>query len=49
MQIAIKKSLDEYLNPILDFCKICSKYKNHEYFINFRIWNLDEEKKCKRV
>ncbi|WP_228710932.1 radical SAM/SPASM domain-containing protein [Arcobacter cloacae] len=41
-----KKSLDEYLNPILDFVKFAQKQK-HEYFINFRIWNLDEEKSAK--
>ena len=41
-----KKSLDEYLNPILDFVKFAQKEK-HEYFINFRIWNLDEEKSAK--
>ena len=41
-----KKSLDEYLNPILDFVKFAQEQK-HEYFINFRIWNLDEEKSAK--
>ena len=41
-----KKTLDEYLNPILDFVKFAQK-QNHEYFINFRIWNLDEEKSAK--
>ena len=41
-----KKSLEEYLNPILDFVKFAQK-QNHEYFINFRIWNLDEEKSAK--
>jgi radical SAM protein with 4Fe4S-binding SPASM domain len=41
-----KKSLDEYLNPILDFVKFAQS-KTHEYFINFRIWNLDEEKSAK--
>ena len=41
-----KKSLEEYLNPILDFVKFAQKEK-HEYFINFRIWNLDEEKSAK--
>lgn len=41
-----KKSLDEYLNPILNFVKFAQK-QNHEYFINFRIWNLDEEKSAK--
>lgn len=41
-----KKSLDEYLTPILDFVKFAQS-KKHEYFINFRIWNLDEEKSAK--
>ena len=41
-----KKTLDEYLNPILDFVKYAQEQK-HEYFINFRIWNLDEEKSAK--
>ena len=41
-----KKTLDEYLNPILDFVKFAQE-QNHEYFINFRIWNLDEEKSAK--
>ena len=41
-----KKSLDEYINPILDFVKFAQEQK-HEYFINFRIWNLDEEKSAK--
>lgn len=38
-----KKSFEEYLEPILEFVKFAQKEK-HEYFINFRIWNLDEEK-----
>ncbi|WP_418186070.1 radical SAM/SPASM domain-containing protein [Aliarcobacter vitoriensis] len=41
-----KKSLDEYLEPIIDFVKFAQK-EVHEYFINFRIWNLDEEKSAK--
>ena len=41
-----KKSLDEYLNPMLDFVKFAQS-KKHEYFMNFRIWNLDEEKSAK--
>ncbi len=41
-----KKSLDEYLEPIIDFVKFAQK-QVHEYFINFRIWNLDEEKSAK--
>ena len=38
-----KKSFEEYLNPILEFVKFAQE-KKHEYFINFRIWNLDDEK-----
>ncbi|TLS99896.1 radical SAM/SPASM domain-containing protein [Aliarcobacter cibarius] len=38
-----KKSFEEYLNPILDFVKFAQENK-HEYFINFRIWNLNNEK-----
>jgi len=41
-----KKSLDEYLNPILDFVKYAQD-KSHDYFINFRIWNLDESKSAR--
>ena len=41
-----KKSFEEYLNPILEFVKFAQE-KKHEYFINFRIWNLDEEKSAK--
>ncbi|MDN5061697.1 SPASM domain-containing protein [Aliarcobacter butzleri] len=41
-----KKSLDEYLEPIIEFVKFAQKQK-HEYFINFRIWNLDEENSAK--
>ena len=41
-----KKSLDEYLDPILDFVKYAQE-KSHEYFINFRIWNLDESKSAR--
>ncbi len=41
-----KKSFDEYLEPILEFVKFAQEQK-HEYFINFRIWNLDEEKSAK--
>ncbi|OCL87891.1 molybdenum cofactor biosynthesis protein A [Aliarcobacter thereius] len=41
-----KKSFQEYLEPILNFVKYAQE-KNHEYFINFRIWNLDEEKSAK--
>lgn len=41
-----KKSLDEYLNPIFDFCKY-SVENNFDYFINLRIWNFDESKSAK--
>lgn len=41
-----KKSLDEYLDPIIKFVKYAQN-QNHEYFINFRIWNLDEELSAK--
>ena len=41
-----KKSLEEYLNPILDFVEHAQNL-NHEYFINFRIWNLDDTKSAK--
>ncbi|ADG93915.1 Radical SAM domain protein [Arcobacter nitrofigilis DSM 7299] len=41
-----KKSLDEYLTPIFDFCKYALE-KEVEFFINLRIWNFDEEKSAK--
>ena len=41
-----KKSLDEYLNPILDFIEYAQN-KKHEYFINLRIWNLDDDKSAR--
>lgn len=41
-----KKSLDEYLDPIISFIKYAQD-KKHEYFINLRIWNLDEQKSAK--
>lgn len=41
-----KKTLDEYLEPILDFIVYAQEQK-HEYFINLRLWNLDEEKSAK--
>ncbi len=41
-----KKSLEEYLNPILDFLSFCID-KKQEFFINLRIWNFDEAKSCK--
>lgn len=42
-----KKSLDDYLNPILDFIQYAQNLK-HEYFINLRIWNLDDDKSAKK-
>ena len=41
-----KKSLQEYLEPILEFTKYAIENKQH-FFINFRIWNLDESKSAK--
>ena len=41
-----KKTLDEYINPILDFCEYAISKKQH-FFINLRIWNLDETKSAK--
>lgn len=41
-----KKSLDEYINPILDFISYAVEQKQH-FFINLRIWNLDESKSAK--
>ena len=41
-----KKTIDEYLEPIFDFCKYAIDKKN-EFFINLRIWNFDEEKSAK--
>ncbi|RXJ96250.1 radical SAM protein [Malaciobacter molluscorum] len=41
-----KKNLDEYLNPIIKFIKFAQKNR-HDYFINLRIWNLDETKSAK--
>lgn len=38
-----KKSIDEYLNPIFDFCKYALE-KEKDFFINLRIWNLDDNK-----
>jgi len=42
-----KKSFDDYINPIIDFVKYAQN-QDHEYFINFRIWNLDEELSAKQ-
>lgn len=41
-----KKSLDEYINPILDFIEYAIS-KNQHFFINLRIWNLDESQSAK--
>ncbi|WP_419776877.1 radical SAM/SPASM domain-containing protein [Malaciobacter marinus] len=41
-----KKSLNEYLQAIIDFIKYAQSI-NHEYFINLRIWNLDDTKSAK--
>ena len=41
-----KKSLDEYINPILDFIEYAVSKEQH-FFINLRIWNLDESESAK--
>ncbi len=41
-----KKTLEEYINPILDFIDYAQNLK-HEYFINLRIWNLDDTKSAR--
>ncbi len=41
-----KKSLDEYLKPILDFLDYAINKKQH-FFINLRIWNLDDSMSAK--
>ncbi|XPV83553.1 MAG: SPASM domain-containing protein [Halarcobacter sp.] len=41
-----KISLQEYLKPIFDFCEYAINKKQH-FFINLRIWNLDESKSAK--
>jgi len=41
-----KKNIDEYLTPIFDFCQYALDNKR-DYFINLRIWNLDESKSAK--
>ncbi|WP_323052749.1 radical SAM/SPASM domain-containing protein [Malaciobacter mytili] len=41
-----KKSLEQYLEPIFSFIKYAQE-KQHEYFINLRIWNLDESLSAK--
>ena len=44
--IANKKSLDEYLKPIFEFCDYCIEYKK-EIFINLRLWNIDQGSSAK--
>ncbi len=41
-----KKSLDDYIEPILDFCEYAINRRQH-FFINLRIWNLDYSKSAK--
>jgi len=41
-----KKSLQEYLEPILGFCSYVLEEKK-EFFINLRVWNFDEEQSAK--
>jgi len=41
-----KKGIDEYLNPIFEFCKFALSSKS-DFFINLRIWNLDDSKSAK--
>ena len=43
---SFKISLEEYLKPIFEFCKY-SKEKGADYFINLRIWNLDNDETSK--
>ena len=35
-------SFEQYINPIIDFCKAKDDY-SRDIFINLRIWNLDDE------
>ena len=35
-----RQSFDQYLNPILDFCKM-SVEQNKSHYINLRLWNLE--------
>lgn len=35
-----RQSFDQYLNPILDFCKM-SVDQSKNYYINLRLWNLE--------
>ena len=41
-----KKTLEEYLNPIIAFTKYAIERKQ-DFFINYRIWNLDDTKSAK--
>lgn len=41
-----KKTLDEYLDPIVNFCKYALT-KERYFFINLRIWNLDESESAR--
>ncbi len=41
-----KKSLEQYLQPIFSFIKYAQN-EEHDYFINLRIWNLDESLSAK--
>lgn len=41
-----KKTFDEYINPIFDFIEFSLDQKQ-EFFINLRIWNLDETQSAK--
>lgn len=41
-----KKTINEYLEPILEFCEYAVSKKQH-FFVNLRIWNLDESQSAK--
>ncbi len=41
-----KKNIDEYLNPIFDFCKYVLENEAN-LFVNLRIWNLDDNKSAR--
>jgi len=41
-----KKNIDEFLNPIFDFCQFALDHKV-EFFINLRIWNLDDSQSAR--
>jgi radical SAM protein with 4Fe4S-binding SPASM domain len=42
-----KKTLDEYLTPILDFVRFAISKEQH-FFINLRIWNLDDNQSARK-